>query len=346
MPELTREDVVDVARKAAAQASGPLTRDLFERRTGISQYQIYRLFPHGGWSEVKQLAGLATHPNDNVSKSRLTREEVIEITRKLASTHPEPITRDDFEEITGITPYLVNRLFPEGGWGHLKLLVGLPAHPRDVRSLSDDELLSEYHRVASEAGRLPTVSLFESKSTVAYKTLQARFDGKHGILRRYRQWLEAHDPNSPLLSQLALKSRHEIALAPQAGSTGQADVLTHSRKAREPEFGPPLHFRGLTHAPINEQGVVFLFGIVSHELGFVVEAVQASYPDCEAKRCVDRDNLRWQRVRIEFEYMSRNFKEHGHDPVACDLIVCWEHNWPGCPIEVLELRSVIDQLEA
>ena len=83
-----------------------------------------------------------------------------------------------------------------------------------------------------------------------------------------------------------------------------------------------MHFRGLTHAPINEQGVVFLFGIVSHELGFVVESVQASYPDCEAKRCVDRDNQRWQRVRIEFEFASRNFRDRGHDPTGCDLIVC------------------------
>jgi hypothetical protein len=92
--------------------------------------------------------------------------------------------------------------------------------------------------------------------------------------------------------------------------------------ASQPEFGPPMHFRGLTHAPINEQGVVFLFGIVSHELGFVVESVQASYPDCEAKRCVDRDNQRWQRVRIEFEFASRNFRDRGHDPTGCDLIVC------------------------
>jgi hypothetical protein len=154
MGELTREDVIEMARKAAAQGPGMLTRDLFERRTGVPQYQVYRLFPEGGWSEVKQLAGLETHPNDNVAKSRLSRDDVAEIARKLAATHAEPITRDSFQEITGITPYIINRLFPEGGWPYLKSLVGLPPHPRDVKSLSDDELLSEYHRVACEAGRL------------------------------------------------------------------------------------------------------------------------------------------------------------------------------------------------
>ena len=34
-----------------------------------------------------------------------------------------------------------------------------------------------------------------------------------------------------------------------------------------------------------------------------------------------------------------------HDPAACDLIVCWEHNWPECPLEVIELRSVVDRLK-
>jgi hypothetical protein len=37
----------------------------------------------------------------------------------------------------------------------------------------------------------------------------------------------------------------------------------------------------------------------------------------------------WQRVRIEFEYESRNFVKHGHDKNGCDLIVRWTHNWKG-----------------
>jgi hypothetical protein len=96
---------------------------------------------------------------------------------------------------------------------------------------------------------------------------------------------------------------------------------------------------------VNEQGVVFLFGMVAYELGFIVEAVHAAFPDCEAKRCIDPKDQRWQRVRIEFEYKSRAFRDHGHDPHGCDLVVCWEHNWPECPLDVLELRKVIDELE-
>ena len=100
----------------------------------------------------------------------------------------------------------------------------------------------------------------------------------------------------------------------------------------------------MRHAPINEQGVIFLFGLVAHELGFLVEAISASFPDCEAKRCVDKKLGRWQRVYIEFEFRSRNFLEHGHDAAKCSLIVCWEHDWPECPLEVVELRQVIRDL--
>ena len=49
-------------------------------------------------------------------------------------------------------------------------------------------------------------------------------------------------------------------------------------------------------------------------------------------------------MRIEFEYNSKNFLEHGHNPDECDIIVCWEHNWKDCPLEVIELREIIKDL--
>jgi hypothetical protein len=117
-------------------------------------------------------------------------------------------------------------------------------------------------------------------------------------------------------------------------------------RLKRQEYGTPIDFRGLRHAPLNEQGVVYLFALVARELGFIVEAIGTSYPDCEAKKRVDRKGERWQRVRIEFEYYSSNFKDHGHSPDRCDLIVCWKHNWTGCPVPVIELSTEIRKLGA
>ena len=106
-----------------------------------------------------------------------------------------------------------------------------------------------------------------------------------------------------------------------------------------PTYGPPLMPAALAHGPVNEAGVVYLFGMVAGDLGFVVTRIQSEFPDCEAMRHVEGDI--WQKVRIEFEYESRNFVTHLHRVEECDVIVCWKHNWPNCPLDVVELKSVV-----
>lgn len=100
--------------------------------------------------------------------------------------------------------------------------------------------------------------------------------------------------------------------------------------------GDVINFRGFVYGPVNEMGVVALFSKISDDLGFIIEEIKASYPDCIARRRVDRG---WERVGIEFEYKSSNFELHGHDPAGCDLIVCWEHDWETCPLSVLSLKA-------
>jgi len=204
-------------------------------------------------------------------------------------------------------------------------------------------LLAEFHRVVSELGAIPSWHAFDSIATVGPDTLRRRFGGRQGTLQRYKAWLEQNHPDAPMLALLPIKSKHEIVTP--AILSRETSQPTQWAKNSGVVFGAPMHFRGLRHAPINEQGVVYLFGMVSSELGLIVEAIQSSFPDCEAKRCVDAKLSRWQRVRIEFEFRSSNFREHGHEQAGCDMIVCWEHDWPECPLEVIELRSVIDQLE-
>lgn len=111
-----------------------------------------------------------------------------------------------------------------------------------------------------------------------------------------------------------------------------------------PLMGAPTQLPGLAHEPVNEMGVLVLFAMLSRQLGFIVDAVQAAFPDCLARMEVQPG--RWQPVRIEVEYESRSFKRHGHDARQCDLIVCWRHNWKNCPpnLQVLELSKIVKQL--
>ena len=245
--------------------------------------------------------------------AEITRQTIIEAAKRAETEAGGPISRPDFERLTGISQYHIYRLFPEGGWSEVKRLGELQRHPKDNEQLSDDELLAEFHRVAAEMGQIPTWTAFAHRASVSADVVRRRFGGLQGTLKRYRTWLEEHSPSSPLLEQLQSKSKHELPAPPTIGTGVTSPAWA---KNDGPMFGPPIDFRGLRHAPINEQGVVFLFGMVSYELGFIVEAIHAAFPDCEAKRCVDRRNERWQRVRIEFEFYSSNFRDHGHDPAA------------------------------
>lgn len=272
-----------------------------------------------------------------------TRETIIEAAKQAKANCNGPLSLPEFCERAGISYHFIYSLFPDGGWTEIRDLAGIDRHPNDKDSLTDEELLREFHRVSANLGDIPTWNRYDSLASVSMRTLKRRFGGGQGTLQRYRAWLEANQTESPLLQLVHIKSKHEIVM-PASPSRAPSSAAQWAKGAGV-VFGAPINFRGLRHAPTNEQGVVYLFGMVSSELGLIVEAVQAAYPDCEAKRCVDNRRDRWQRVRIEFEFVSSNFREHGHDPAGCDLIVCWEHNWPECPLEVIELRSVIDRLE-
>src|ERR1051326_8602790 len=102
-----------------------------------------------------------------------------------------------------------------------------------------------------------------------------------------------------------------------------------------------MEFRSVLFRSVNEMGVVFLFALVAWDLGFQVESLWTrGEPDGRAKRQVAPG--KWQEVGIEFEYESKNFRLHGHDPKKCDVLVCWRHNWKECPegVEVIELSKI------
>lgn len=105
--------------------------------------------------------------------------------------------------------------------------------------------------------------------------------------------------------------------------------------------GESIGFRAMTFAPLNEAGVSILFGMIAADLGICIEEAQQGFPDLIGRRFNGRG---WERVAIEFEYCSRSFLDHKHDPEQCDLVVCWTHNWMDCPIEVIELSKAVKRL--
>lgn len=203
--------------------------------------------------------------------------------------------------------------------------------------IPEDELLLDLLRLAAlSGGACPTIASISSQGQFSPSVYKRRF-GSHASA--FRLACERF-PDGATQSGVS-RSRERSKCAPL--SSGLKLV---SADAQRPQtlYGERIDFRGLTFAPTNELGVVFLFGMVARELGFCIESVRSEYPDCEGKMCVSRDGDKWAHVRIEFEYRSSNFGDHGHSPDGCDLIVCWVHDWSECPKEVVELKSAISSL--
>ena len=139
MKNITRETIIEAAKEAAKQVTGPLSRSDFVRITGVSEHQVYKIFPEGGWSEVKQMAGLAFHPQ------------------------------------------------------------GKP--------LSDDDLLKEFHRIASTLGNIPTWRVFSDRANISADVVRKRFGGTKGTRQKYINWLKINHPDSSLLSRIKVKEK-------------------------------------------------------------------------------------------------------------------------------------------
>jgi hypothetical protein len=98
----------------------------------------------------------------------------------------------------------------------------------------------------------------------------------------------------------------------------------------------PNHVSGLwspLDVPRNELQVRELFAARLPEFGYRLVASQAAFPDW----LLVSDEGKF--VYTEVEHRSSGFNLHRHDPGMCDLIVCWEHDWPESPLPVLEFFS-------
>ena len=150
------------------------------------------------------------------------------------------------------------------------------------------------------------------------------------------------------VSYLGSKTRLDSLLRGLLKESGAQKILpAEEHKAPlEDIVGEVINFRGIVYAPLNEAGAILLFSKVMDELGLFYESTPARFPDMVGRVRTDRG---LERRFIEFEFKSSNFKTHHHPEQMqkgsrCDMIVCWEHDWPDCPIEVIELKSLIKQL--
>ena len=80
MHKVTKEELINAAKRADKKTDGPLSQNDFIRITGIREWQIENQFTEGGWSELKRLAKIESQPKRSKTlsdKKAITKKKAI-----------------------------------------------------------------------------------------------------------------------------------------------------------------------------------------------------------------------------------------------------------------------------
>jgi hypothetical protein len=274
-----------------------------------------------------------------------SKEQILELLRNAASTLGPDFAAKDFEKSSGVNYHRVSRLF--GSWHAAMLAAGLTPKS-SKRLILPQDLIHEARALAARLGKNTlTIDDWRRNGSCDDGAIRRRFKSWTGFLKEaHLEVGNAQDiPNQELLKEMGrLYGILRKAVSPgDMDGMGQYSSSTYIRRwgsgksawncfvetadtsvapqgecspeTTQPQcvfYGEIINYSGMLHAPVNEQGVVYLFALLSRSLGFTVEAIQSAFPDAVAKRQL-RGQKVFERVRIEFEFQSSSFQKHGHD---------------------------------
>jgi len=331
------EDLLTAIRSAAQRSPRSiLTFAEFRRLTGIPDSQVKKYFD--GWKDACRHArvtcGEASPRNITPRYSRGKEHALSEVKRIAGLLGVTTLSKSQFDaqcpEVKSLT---VARLW--NGWDSALEAAELQRDPRWHDEIPLADLAADFLGAVCELGRVPSVHQLCRRSSHAKNSFTRKFGGypnfKVAAIRHLLSVGRIPDDLRPLLA-------------------AHLDALTSENK-REPAPSIPPHargrhsgFRAFAFVPTYEAEVSSIFSCVAEELGFEIVAQRPAFPDCETRRMTDRRRKRFEKCLIEFEFRSSDYRKHAHPTRGCDLIVCWEHDWDACPVNVLELRSAIRKL--
>jgi hypothetical protein len=265
------------------------------------------------------------------------KERLVGLIRECAETLGRAPTQFELSRMTEITRYMVQKYF--GPYAQAMSECGLEFFGAGVKQ-PIGTLFEDWARVTRELGRAPKVLEYSMRSRFSVRPLTRRFGSWNAATDALLKYAKENGRESEL--GIIGENGQTTGATGTGGCTGVCTsglTACSTAELNRLPYGESLNPFPMAHAPTNETGVVFAFGMLARELGFVILSMQAAYPDCIALRWMGENS--WRRLRIEIEFQSMNFVKHRHDLAGCDLIVCWEDNWPECPVEVVELRKVV-----
>ena len=287
----------------------------------------------------------------------LNREEIIALLRKIAEELGHRPNQFEFWQTARAKKEHVRRLF--GSYRELVQEAGFEALGPGFH-IRPEQLFEDWVQVVRKMGRVPSVTQYNKVGRYSHRAFRSRWNSWQDVPAAMlefakekwpdRQWDDVLEIAQKYVEELKRKDprkkKYQKLTSGEEALTTTEGGLTSTGKKGELGLGGfgvcgrPVELRAMLTHPVNEAGVLALFASMAVKLGFGILKVQTAFPDVVALRlCKDGQ---WRLVRIELEFESRSFITHKHLPEGCDLIVCWKHNWQGCPVEVIELSKLFE----
>jgi hypothetical protein len=328
------ECLTEMKRVADILGQRQLSSKEFTRRANFTAKPVINQF--GSWAEALKEAGLEPSAKAILDAPLSVNECVLELQRVAKLLGTKTLQQ---KNLRGHSSYSAHRIARAcGGWYKALSRAGLCPTPSSNRRLPIEELADSFVRVVVDLHRIPTLLQLSRRSSHAPDTLSRNRGGYPAFKLAVIEFLLSSNCKFPkdILGIL----RDELTRLKSETPKDEGQVI----RGNEHRQGRSLGFRGFAFAPTCEHDVVQLFGAVAKELGFEIIGNRSAFPDCRARRLQKAQRDHFIDCLIEYEFSSLDFKRHRHDPKGCDLIVCWEHNWRECPVEVLELKQIIRTL--
>jgi hypothetical protein len=180
-------------------------------------------------------------------------------------------------------------------------------------SPAEETVLRDWASVARKLKKLPSILEYERAGRFSGKPFQrlygswsgtaegfCKFAGKRRLQKQWGDVLEmiaeakARSTAATTRTAAGTNTTAKPAIEEQDNEEQDNDRQEQENRKRKfrkggimrdrPIYGQPLPWPELAHAPVNELGVVFVFGMMARQLGFIVHRLQAGFPDCIAMR--------------------------------------------------------------
>ena len=267
----------------------------------------------------------------------MSKQQIIAALRKYAAQLGRAPRSAEFHRHAHLSPREVLRHF--GTFTRLLKAGGVERNGPGV-PISLDKLFLDWARVARKLGKIPAKTDYAAYGKHSIRPFLRRYGAWSNVPRGLREYVVRHKLENDWQDVLTIIADH---LRGPRRRTRSFAAIRKERLPGRPIYGRPM-FGPFSFTPTNEQGVLLILGAVSSDLGLFITRVQTEFPDVEALREIGPNQC--QKTYWELEYESRNFLEHMHPlkEAGCDGIICWINNWPDCPLEVIELKSVVERL--